>query len=486
MNKSRQVPFRMMITLLCFINMGVYGQKKSKTFNETFKVSDNTLLDINTNHVDIQFESWAEDEVVIEATIEVEGATDEEAKAYFKEAGFDILGNSEKITIRTRDKRSWLFSNALHDVQNFQIEMPEFPDMNGFEFGFDLEELVDIPLPISPATEFDHEAFERDGKKYLREWQKEFEKSFDKDHMKKLEEWSERMEAKREEIEKKRAKMLEKREEMRAKRNEAHAKRMEQMTEAREKQREAQMERREELAEIRRKGRITRDSTSLFFNERNGGPNIFYNSSDGLNKNYKVKKAIKIKMPKGMKIKMNVRHGEVELSGNIRNLDAILSHSSLWASIIDGDKTNINASYSPISVKTWYLGQLQTKYSDKIAIEEAYDLKLSATSSDVTIDHIINNAFIQNDFGPLEIKKVSKNFKALDISLKNGELNCKIPSVPFTIYVNGTTSELTYPSSITMNKSKNLNTVINRGFYKNKNVEKSITINSKYSEVVLE
>ena len=67
---------------------------------------------------------------------------------------------------------------------------------------------------------------------------------------------------------------------------------------------------------------------------------------------------------------MNVRHGEVKLAENTKNLNATLSHSSLWATTIDGDETNILASYSPVEVKNWNYGQLETKYSKDINLAE--------------------------------------------------------------------------------------------------------------------
>lgn len=490
MNKLRKLPFRMLTLLLCFITMGVYGQKQTKTFNETFKVSAGTSLDIDTSHADIEFETWSKNEVEIEATIEIDGATDEEAKKYLENSGFEILGNSKKISIATGSENIWLSSHVLSDVQNFHIEIPEFPEMESFQFDFDFEELGNIPIP--PMAQFDHKAFKKDGDVYMKKWQKEFEESYDEEHVKKLEEWSKRMEEKQEKMQKKREEMMEKREEMQEKRSEKQAERMEKMAEARAERMEEQEERRVRSIErnVRRNNNnssnvviINGDSISAFSNR---GPNIFYSSSDGLHKNYKVKKTIKVKMPKGMKIKMSVKHGEVKLAENTKNLNATLSHSSLWASTIDGDKTTISASYSPVNVQNWNYGQLQAKYSENVTLKEVLNLKLNATSSDVTIDRLVNSAFIQNNFGPIEIKSVSNSFKELDVTLENAEFSCKIPDVPFTIYVNGTSSKLTSPASITLDRTKNLSTTIHRGFFKNKNSGSSITINSKYSEVVLE
>jgi len=488
MNKLRQTSFRTLTLLLCLIAMGAYGQKQTKTFKETFNVSADAVLDINTSHADIEFETWSKNEVAIEAIIEIEDASDDEAKAYFENSGFEILGNSTKVSITTGSKNIGLWPHALGDAKNFHIEIPEFPEVHAFTFDFDFEELSNMPIPPIPAiAEFDHEAFKKDGQEYLKNWQKKFAESYDKEHIKKLEEWAKQMEKKQDKMAERRAKLMEERAELQEKRAEKRIERREKLAEVREKRMEAYKARRDKLVEKRRL-KISNDSPNIFFfdSDEEGKPSIFYSAWDGLHKNYKVKKTIKVKMPKGMKIKMNVRHGEVKLAENTKNINATLSHSSLWAATIEGDKTSINASYSPVSVQNWNYGQLKAKYSENVNLKEVLYLKLNAISSDVTIDRLVNSAFIQNDFGPIEIKSVSNNFKDLDVTLQNAELNCTTPDVPFTIYVNGTSSQLTSPAHITLDRTKNHNNTVHRGYFKNKNGERSIVINSKYSEVVLE
>jgi len=486
MNKLRQTLFKMLTLLLCFIAAGVYGQKQTKTFKERFNVSTDAVLDINTSHADIEFETWSKNEVEIEAIIEIEDATDKEAEKYFENSGFEILGNSKKVSLRTGSENSGFWSHPLSDLQNFHIEMPEFPEIHEYNFDFDFEELSNIPIPS--MADFDHKAFKKDGDEYLKKWKKEFDESYDEEHVKKLEDWARRMEEKQEKMAKKREEMAKKRAEMQEKRIDKQIERQEKMAEARAKRMEAQNERREKIFEIRTRSRSGNDSTNIFFlnNDEDGRPSIFYSTSDGLHKNYKVKKTIKVKMPKGMKIKMNVRHGEVKLAENTKNINAILSHSSLWAATIDGDKTTISASYTPVNIQNWNYGQLQAKYSENVALKKVLNLRLNATSSDVTIDRLVNTAFIKNDFGPIKIKSVSNHFKDIDITLQNAELNCKMPNVPFTIYVNGTSSKLTSPASLTLNRTKNHSNIIHRGYFKNKNAGSSVTINSKYSDVVLE
>jgi hypothetical protein len=483
MNKLKPIQFSALVLLLCFISIEAYGQKQTKNFKETFTVSKDAVLNVNTSHADIEFETWSKDAIEIEATIELEGATDEEATQYFKQSGFEILGNSKKVSISTGSNNNLFRSYGISDLQNFHIEMPEFPEIHAFDFDFDFEELTDMPiLPISPKTAFDHKAFKKDGEKYLKKWQKEFQESFDDEHVEKLEKWAEQMEEKQEKMAKKREQMMEKRADLLEKRNEKRHERLERMEEKRE-------ERMELLHERLTKNGSSRviivngDSIQTSFN---GGPNIFYSSSNGSHKNYKVKKTIKVKMPKGMKIKMDVRHGEVKLADNIWHMDANLSHASLWAASIDGDNTMIKASYSPVNIDKWYLGNLQANYSENINLKEVFEIKLNTTSSNVKIDKLIKKAFIKNDFGQLKIGAITKDFTDLDITLQNAELDFKGPDVAFDIYINSTSTLVKSPAKINLESTQNHNHIISKGYHINKNGERSIVINAKYSDVKIQ
>lgn len=483
MNRLSKMQLRQLIIALCFfgITSSAFAQKQSKTFKETFNVGTDAVLDINTSYADIEFETWDKDIVAISATATLEGATDEEAEKYFRNEPFDILGNSKKIEITSRSSRMGLFSgnDFDFDFENLNIEVP---DMSPF-----IEELADIvpfpevaeiaSFPMTKTFHFDYSEYKKDGEKYMKKWQKEFEKSFDKDHLKKLEEWGERMEKRGAEMEKRMEKSRERRQELMEKR----AAEMEKRAEERE-------ERFEKMHQRRATRNLRKDTIINSFFRRGSlrsEPNIFYFSSDGENKNYKIKKTIKIKLPKSTRIKMNVRHGEVKLAENTKNLNATLSHSSLWAATISGDQTNIEASYSPVEVKNWNYGQLQTKYSKDVNLAEVLHLQLSATSSEVTIDKLLNTAYIKNDFGPLHIIAFSDDFKELDVSLKNAEMDLGLPKTATTIYVKGNSSKLKTPASMRLNRTVNGSTVVNKGFHLKQNSGKSIIINSDYSDVVL-
>ncbi len=474
MKQSQKQVFKLVTVFLCLISIETYGQTQNKTFSESFDVVPDAVLDINTSHADIEFETWNKDKVVIETTISIEGASEEEANDYFENGGFEIMGNSSRITVSTGNHNSWAVQefDAMGDLD---IELPEMREFESFDFDF--SDMEDLPqMPPAPNPNFDHEAFKKDGEKYLKEWQKSFQKDFGEPYQERMEDWQEKMEHKRHE-------MQEQREEMHENRMEVHSERIEKRAE----ERSQHVQKRDEEHQRRmadHQARLAqRNSTRSAMHSR---PNIFYFNSEGENRNYKVKKTIKVKMPKSTKIKMNVRHGEVKLAENTNNIDATLSHASLLAATIDGDKTMVMASYSPVSVEKWNYGHLQTDYSENVDLKEVLNLRLNATSSEVTIENLLKTAFIKNSFGPLLINEVSTDFETLDVSLQHAELVCDLPETAFTVYINGTESKFTSPAELVLRRTTDQGRVVHEGYNRNKESGKSIIINSNYSEVVLE
>lgn len=513
MNRSSRIISRQFILMLVFFTIAFcsYAQKQTKTYTESFEVSKDAVLDINTSYSDLEFETWNQDKVTVTATFELEGATEQEAKEYYDSTPIEILGNSKKVSITSKSQRMGLFPGrdfnfdfgdfdiAISDVSSLigdmsemgtLTEMPEMSEMGP------LPEMLEMPpLPMTSAFRFDYSAYKKDGEAYMKKWQKNFERSFDKKHQKRLKEWGERMEKRSEKLKQHFEERSEKMEAYEIRRSEL----LEKRSEALQEKREGYAERRSELLERREKLHqnrsalldsllVKKDSMHRLFYRTDSitsAPTIFYSSSKGEKKRYKVKKTIKVKIPKGMRIQMNVRHGEVKLAENTKNLNATLSYASLWASSIDGNETKVSASYTPVSVQRWNRGQLHANYSRNVALAEVMDLQLSATSSDVTIDELLGKAFIKSDFGPLIINSLGSTFEELDISLKNSEFSLALSNIPASIYVKGTGSELSAPKTLLFTTTKNGNTSIYKGNYLNGRGKSSIEITSDYSDVVL-
>lgn len=482
---NNQFKLKPLVLAFSLLTMGVYGQTQRKEYKETFKVEDNSVLAINTSHADIEFDTWNRNEVVIEASIELEGATEEEAAAYFEENGIKILGNSERIEISTSGNRGWQFrtmNGHLTELENMVIEIPEIPDLEPFLMELEIPELPEMaemppmpPMPPMKFKNFDYEKYKEEGEKYIEKWAEEFTKNFDEKYEKKWEEWGETF-AKR--MEEKAAQMEERskeREEMMKEREELMKEREEVRRQAQEVRRQAMEEKRKLMEEERevRKNVIISGET----------PTFFYRSNKGENKSFKVKKSIKIKMPKSTKLDMNVRHGEVKLAENTNNMRATLSYSRLLASTIDGDETNILASYSPVEVQRWNYGKLKTQFSKDVALRDVQHLNLVATSSDVTIDRLLNNGMLKNNLGALTINSVNKDFNELDVSVQNGELVCVLPQGSFQIQIEGASTDVSSPESLSLNKRSEGKMVVYSGG--NAQSGNKIKVDARYSNVVL-
>lgn len=485
--------FNCIVLILCMGTMVSYGQKQSKTFKENFKVGDNAVIEINTSHADIEFETWNKNEVAVEATVTIEDATPEEAKAYFEKGVVEILGNSSKISITTKDSNLFLAGEDFFGshMADFHIEIPhidpivvEIPEIE------ELHELAEIPeipelatMPDMGNLKFDYEAYKKNGEKYLKKWQEQFEKSFDKEHQKRMEEWGKRMEEQGERFRQRAEEQAERMRERHEERAEMHEERI-----------EVQVQRHIARAQEHQK-RLQRhlmsgrklDSTQVLFFQNDslthGRPNIFYFNSSGTNKNVKMKKTIKVKMPKSAKLKMNVRHGEVKLAENTKNINATLSHASLLATIIDGDKTMVSASYSPVTVEKWNYGQLNTDYSDAIELAEVYNLSLRSNASEVSIERLVDRASIENTMGAVRIYSFASGFSDLGVTSEFGEVYFKLPDTPTAINVNASDSEVKFPANLALHTTKDKNNTIYSGYHIDKSGNSTITIGSKFGNV---
>ncbi|MBU2945171.1 hypothetical protein [Zobellia uliginosa] len=472
MKQLKRLVFKSLMVVLCLISIGANGQKKERRSTESFKVEDNAILDINTSYTDIEFDTWNKNQVEIETTIALEGATDREVEAYFKKEGFSILGNSKKVSIVSNNDEEW--SKSFVHIGDLQIEMPDIPEVDAFNFDFYFSELMEIPMPPEPPMppkapnpNFDHEAFEREGESYLRKWQEDFQKNFGEPYEREMQEWQQKMEVKREEM------------------RERHEREFEERMEARNERMEDRLERKADQAE--RKAEVMEERIEARMNRNNEHrSNTFYYNKGSENRKFKVKKTIKIRMPKSTKIKMNVRHGEVKLAEHTINMNATLSHAKLYAATIDGDETNVAVSYSPISVQKWNVGQLKADYSEDVSLVEVLNLRLSVRSSEVCINNLIKSAVITNSFGPLLIQRIADDFDTLDVSLQNAEFVCDLPKKEGSIYMNGTASEFAVPSYLKLSKTANHNNMVYKGKIGQKDTEKTININAQYSEVMLQ
>lgn len=510
MNKSKRTVFS--LGVLGLLALGLRAQDETKSFTESYNVSKDAVLNLDTSNADIEFETWNKDQIEVVATISLEGASKEEAEAYFKKNPVKIMGNSTEVTVSTGPENVWYFVNGDHMKGNYRVDipnmnmflmdipavppMPDVPAVPSIPEMYGLDMIPPMPpMPAMNMKEFDYDAYKKDGKTYLEKWSKDFDKNFSEGYQKELEKW-------KEEVVKNREEFAKHREEARKAQVEALKESRKSMNEAREAQREALQQQRAEMDKARteqrkmlvelQKAREEEGAQSSKYtflspnNNTDADTNIFYISRDGKTKDYKIKKTIKIKMPKNTKLKMNVRHGEVKLAENTINIDATLSYATLLGTTVGGNGTSIQASYSPVSVQKWNYGKLRTEYSDKVYLKDVDNIALDGLSSNVAIGHIGKKAVINTDLGTLDIQGVSNDFTELNVSVKRGDLQCALPSGSYTFRGKGSYSKFQYPTTINMVQTGSTASLGLQGHKGTKGSAKIIVVDAKYGNVVLE
>ena len=516
--------FKILALLFFCFTISVSAQQKLSKVDKKIDVTKDVTIDLNTSYVQIEIDTWNKNTLEVEAYIEGEKLSKDELQEALKDWDLKVEGSGDRVKITSDGShRSWdglgdlrLELESLEGLEVLEVlgdlnlgdlpempvmpDLPEMPEIAHIEIPEmpELPELPELPDGISNIS-FDTEAYKKDGEAYLEKWSKdypakdrekmkawgremakvdfssyemrmeewgekfgkkfgkdyakkmeawgeEFEKKFDEKWAKKMEVWGEKygkeMEKRSKEIEKR----LAKREKEMEKRHEAREKRLAERHEAHEKRREAHDKRRERL--VRR--------LEL--------------------KNHKVKRTIKIKMPKDAKLNMNVRHGELKMSSVIYNLKADISHATLVANHIDGSETSISVSYSPVQVSTWSNGELNLNYVEEAHLNTVGILRLNSNSSDMHINDLIGNAIIDGSFGDLSISNIADAFTNLNVILDNSDAIITLPKTDYSVYFKGNRSRL----NDEMTTQKTIE------FYPNGNRNgKQIVLNAKFSDVVL-
>ncbi|MCM5661642.1 hypothetical protein [Galbibacter mesophilus] len=488
--KNLQHKMYRFIAVMLLTSAGMYAQTETKTYKESFNVNDDVVVDVNTSYADVTFDTWNKNKVEIEAIIEVEGLSKEDAAAYFKKWGFTAQGNSNKVTIKTSSGSRWghgkdvvfvtdsdnmvfAFNDSIHMAP--MPPMPPLPEMDSLIIIPPMPPMPPLPFDFDNFS-FDYEAYKKEGDAYLEKWKKQFNESFDEEVKANLEEWKKEVKEHQTEWQVVRKEMVKEREQMQKEREKQRIEIRKIQKEAHKAAREAHAAARETQAKIMR------------WNVAPGGqsPNVFFYDSSKDDKNVKVKKTIKIKIPKGAKLKMNVRHGEVTLAENYSNINATLSYTRLHAPMVTGESSFIEASYSPLVVERWNKGELKANYAEAINLKQVKSIKLTSKSSNVVIENLTGDAIINGSFGDLSVGAVSNDFSNLNIVLDNSDAKLSLPKTAFTFYSNASNSSIKYPKSLILKVSKQYNNEVANGYFSQKNSNRTINLVANFSNVVLQ
>ncbi|RFN60018.1 YggN family protein [Marixanthomonas ophiurae] len=472
-----QVLFKISITtIILLISTAITIAQEQ--YKETFNVKDDATVSVNTSHTRIIFETWNRDKVEVEAYIEGEKLSEAEKQELFDNWDFSVLGNSNKVVITSKGGNSW----------NGMASMEHMEGMGGLDFlGPMMEEMIvpmisNMKIPNLPDDllkdigniDFDYEEFQKDEEAYIEKFEKQMDKKFGKDFEVKMEQWGNEFANQYNE---------EKSDSIAA----VWESKMQGWGENFGKRMEAWGKRFEKEMEARYGGEDGNYSKTVQTDPFGNKTIIIQGNKTKKSKTNKSKgvKTIKIKMPKGAKTEIDVRHGEIEMADAV-NVKATLNHSPFTANSIDGGETLINASYAPVVVNNWNNGTLYLQFVESCNIADVNTINLQANSSDVLIGNVEKEAILAGSFGNLKVTHVSNGFKNIDILLENTDAVLYMPDTAFSFYFNGKKSTLQYPKSLDLNRTKNYNRVLVRGFNKNSNAGKNVTVNANYSNVKIQ
>ncbi|WP_121667485.1 hypothetical protein [Mesonia aquimarina] len=470
----------LLVFALLFSSQLTLAQNSKEKVSESYDVEDGVEISLDARQTEIVVETWNRNSVEIEASLSGEELNDEELDQLAEAWNVNIMGNSNQITIQSSHHRIPNSHSGSISSLHRDFVAPLMKNMVGPM----LEGISSAQLPPQfyegmSQLNFDYEAYQQEGEAYVERYEKQIEKSFGKDFEVAMEKWGERFEKNAEAWAKQveeRMKMLEesgeleKRQEEYAKRMEAWGKRMEQMA-----TRMAQGG-----GEVTKKVTTSPNgskSVSVYY--RNSGNSSPVNEND-------VRRKILIKMPKDAKLKFNLRHGSLTLEDPAENLSGNLAYTAFNADEIAGKQTAINVAYAPVAIKNWEYGALNLSYVKECRINSIKSIKLNSNASDVVIESIDETGIISGVFGELSIASLGNNFKRLDINLENSDLVLKLPETSFNFNYSGSRSNVNVPEKMSTTVSDSYGSKLINGFYKSRNTDKNITINAKFSEVMMQ
>lgn len=469
----KQFSHKVTLLLLLLSTMG-FAQKKNV---ESFNVAKDVEVSVNTAYTNVIFETWNKDKVEVEAFIKGDKLSEKEKQEMMKNWDLEITGNSKKVSINSNAGNGEMFSMG---------DMPQMDFIGPLMENMVMPMISNIQVPPLPEDllenlgniQFDYEAYQKDEEGYMKKFEAQMDKNFGKDFEKKMEDWGNKFseqwkEKKGDSLSKSYEKKMEKW-------GEEYGKKMEAWGEDYGKKMEVW------ASEIAKNYENSDENYTKKVITSPNGKTIIIQGDKKMNFNGgKANKTIIIRLPKDTKIDINVKHGELKMA-DAKNVQATLNYSSFIANSIDGGKTLINASYAPVAVNNWKQGTLQVKFVDNCRIENAENINLQANSSDVIIGNVGKQAFLSGSFGDLNIKKISDTFETIDIRLENTDAILQLPKAAFSFYFNGKKTPLKYPKFLQLKETKNSDRLVVKGFNQNNTTNKTITINSTYSNVSLQ
>ncbi len=450
------------ISALCYCT-GVFSQDKQSKFSEKITVNKDVTVTLNSSHTKVVFETWNKNTIAVEAYLEG-NLSEEDNRRILDSWQVNMLGDSNEVVINSsagnlwgRDAQAISSAEMERNLQELSKLSPMISNM--------LEPLMkDIarnPMPNALSQNQANVNYGRSGsyetnkEKYIDQWESQIREKFAEDIALEKQKWSKQFDGGTIERE---------------------SNGIEVQSENWGKEYGRQMD--------AWAAQLIRDIE----NQNRGTANVTvyqYSFSESAPPRNTVSKTIKVNIPKGAKLRLNIRHGDLKLAENAKDVRASLSHTKLSANTIEGNNTYIKASYSPVSIRQWNSGRLVVNYVKNCRIQNAKNLLVNADSSNIFIQELEENGAISGSFGVITIANLGESFSTLDLAVENSDFKLKLPKTAFNLSYSGAQSIISLPKTLQINTRKNFGNVFVNGFQNTRSTERMITIHAKHSEIVL-
>ncbi|WP_405566349.1 hypothetical protein [Polaribacter sp. Asnod6-C07] len=407
--------YKHIITCIAIGFLGTtFAQKFDKKFTENFKTNKDVEVAINASNTDINVTIWNKNEVQVEAFIEIEGISKEEAEKYFKDWNFEALGNSKKVKITSKGNNTFNFKNdfVFFDNMNFDFEMPEvdfsgmktivLPDMD-FDFDFDLD------LDFDNIFDDLDKNMGKDGKYEFRwkddDYDIEINSKEEWEAFKKTKEYGKLKKKLSLDKEKMRKELAESKEKMRV--------------ELKKVKEEFQKVDKEEIKKQLEKAKKELKKMKFHFNSED--EDLIING-----KKINIKKRLEIKVPKEATFNLNTRHCKVKLPNTVACGN--IKYGSFDANNLN--KSELTIDYSPVNINNLNACTLFLNNVTDAKIASVTNTTMNNNSSGVHVVKVNNNVSLSNKFGELMIDSFHPNFGEFLLNLSQSNATIILGNVP--------------------------------------------------------
>lgn len=460
--------YKYIFTFIAISFLGTaFAQKFDKKFTENFTTNKDVEVAINASNTDINVTTWDKNEVQIEAFIEIEGISKEEAEKFFKNWEFEALGNKRKVQITSKGNNAFNFKNdfVFFDDMNFDFEMPnidfssfenlELPKMDfDFDFNFDFKDVFDdIDENMGKDGKYNFRWKDDDNNIVINtkeEWEA-FKKS------KKYAELKSKMKIDKEKL---RKDFAESQEEMKK-----------QLKESKEKYYKIDKEKiKQELLKVKEELKK--------LNFKSNSDDIIING-----KKIKIKKRLEIKVPKGATFDLNTRHCKVTLPNTVAFGN--VKYGTFNAHNLNGGELTID--FSPVTINDLNACTLFLNNVTDAKIASVTNTTMNNNSSGVKIYKINENVIISDKFGELNINSFNPNFGEFFLNLSQSNATIILGDVKTNFDYDVEKSKLNNKSSFDfMNKVIKKYDVSTKSTITNDKTKNLFKLIANYSSILIE